>query len=345
MKTKPYLQMRKDLPGRPEVRQLSRVLNLPRVAIIGALYLVWRWADEQLGADSDRVEWTTAEDLDREADIPGFAAALVSVGWLVVGDSWVEFPGYNAGPGSAARWALSKRSRTEAARESKALKAQAGAVADFTAAVLDGAAQTLADSVTDSVTGVVTDSVTGVVTGGELEQELKEIKTPLSPLEGDQKTLSLPKLPGKPKPDRETRKAQRFFALERIGREAGLEGPVFGLWSDFCAHCRDLGRLPSEQSGRAVSGDLARLPEAVALRLLRGWISGGRWTPGPELAAAVEKEAGGGIGEKPPPVPQGGRVPWRDPGGRGWVSRDAVGLLWWDPGRRSWCRVRETAGV
>lgn len=71
-----------DLPHKPEVLQMSRELERERVAVLGALLLTWCWAD--LNTTDGFIPGVTAADIDRVAEMPGLAAALVQCGWLSI---------------------------------------------------------------------------------------------------------------------------------------------------------------------------------------------------------------------------------------------------------------------
>lgn len=66
-------------PDKPEVHALALELKIPRAEVLGCLFLVWRWFDQQTEDGQARV---TLETLDVYTARPGFAAAMAKVGWL-----------------------------------------------------------------------------------------------------------------------------------------------------------------------------------------------------------------------------------------------------------------------
>lgn len=68
------------LPQKPEVIRIGRTLGIPSEAVCGWLIKFWGW----VGANSvdGVVDGVVDADVDMVMPLPGFAAALVAVGWL-----------------------------------------------------------------------------------------------------------------------------------------------------------------------------------------------------------------------------------------------------------------------
>jgi hypothetical protein len=74
-----WIKMRHDLIDAPEVRRIGKALGLDRDQVYGKLFRLWSWADRH---GMNGVIDAEADDVDEQVGHPGFAATLVSVGWL-----------------------------------------------------------------------------------------------------------------------------------------------------------------------------------------------------------------------------------------------------------------------
>lgn len=81
-----WIKMRHDLIDAPEVRRIARACGLDRDQVYGKLFRLWSWADRH--GHNGRID-ADQEDVDEQVGHPGFAATLVSVGWLEIGDGIV----------------------------------------------------------------------------------------------------------------------------------------------------------------------------------------------------------------------------------------------------------------
>jgi len=75
-----WIKMRTDLAEDPAVIGIAGALDLDEDTVVGKLHRFWSWADRQT-VDGNAPSVTHAW-LDRYSGVTGFAAALVSVGWL-----------------------------------------------------------------------------------------------------------------------------------------------------------------------------------------------------------------------------------------------------------------------
>jgi hypothetical protein len=124
-----WIKMRCNLWTHPKVLTLASALertdcgqNAPQcgalVRAIGALHGAWSVADQH--ADDDGRIDMTAESLDSVVYTPGFCRAMESIGWLTIGDGWLQFVNYQEHNGATA-----KRRATEAKRKSSVRKTSA----------------------------------------------------------------------------------------------------------------------------------------------------------------------------------------------------------------------------
>lgn len=85
-----WIKMRASLWTDPRVIRLARVTRVKRSSVTGALYRLWSLSDTH--TTDGRLEGYTADDIDADVEIPGFAEALADphVDWLELGDDFVQ---------------------------------------------------------------------------------------------------------------------------------------------------------------------------------------------------------------------------------------------------------------
>ncbi len=121
-----WIKLRKKLWNHPTVQQIACALSagtdLPpsalRAQVVGGLFRVWCLADDY--STDGTLPGYTVETVDEETGVRGFAAALVSTGWLEVSAEGVTVPRFTEHNTASAR--LRDQRRVRAARA--ALKAQ-----------------------------------------------------------------------------------------------------------------------------------------------------------------------------------------------------------------------------
>lgn len=96
-----WIKMRTDLPDDPAVISMSSRLRLCEDTIVGKLHRLWSWADRHT-ADG-RVPGIGAPWVDKFVGAKGFASAMESVGWLLCGDGYIEFPAFDNHNGESAK--------------------------------------------------------------------------------------------------------------------------------------------------------------------------------------------------------------------------------------------------
>jgi hypothetical protein len=110
-----WLQWKKGLTNKREVRFIASTLERPRQEIAGRLMELWEWVDDQVSdADIDandnasfRIGPKPLAHIDDIAGIVGFGTAMLSAGWLRIrnapaGDI-VEFPNFARHNGKSAK--------------------------------------------------------------------------------------------------------------------------------------------------------------------------------------------------------------------------------------------------
>jgi hypothetical protein len=79
-----WIKIRSDLPDEDEVLGIAHKLNIDPDLVVGKLVRFWAWVDKV--SPNGRLRWATCVDIDRRLNCPGFAEALVFVGWLEIAD-------------------------------------------------------------------------------------------------------------------------------------------------------------------------------------------------------------------------------------------------------------------
>ena len=133
---KPWIKMRTDLWDDPRVSALCDALATDEAHIIGALYRLWSMADAH-STDGELIG-LTANAVDRKCGLPGFAAALESVGWLATGDAGVTIPDFGIHNGQSAKSRAQTCLRQQARRKKQTGEADVSRTQRDTSASLRG---------------------------------------------------------------------------------------------------------------------------------------------------------------------------------------------------------------
>jgi len=112
-----WIKFRKSLIRDGRVRIVSRKCHAKTVTVIGALVTLWSLADEYADEDGVLLGYT-AEDLDAEVAVEGFAAALPAE-WLDTTGEFLKLPDYQQHNGTTAkaRAQAADRKRRERSRQ------------------------------------------------------------------------------------------------------------------------------------------------------------------------------------------------------------------------------------
>lgn len=84
-----WIKLRHDIFDAPEMRRLARATGLDQDQVLGKLARFWSWADRH--GVNGRLD-VELEDVDDQVGQVGFAAALVSVGWLSTQEGGIVIP-------------------------------------------------------------------------------------------------------------------------------------------------------------------------------------------------------------------------------------------------------------
>lgn len=106
-----WIKMRSDLHDDPSVFRLAAMLNMDRYAIVGRLHSFWAWADKH--AVDGHVDGATTQLVDVVVSHPGFADALLVVGWLFWDDKGIAIPKFQRHNGKTAKERALKNQRQD----------------------------------------------------------------------------------------------------------------------------------------------------------------------------------------------------------------------------------------
>ena len=96
-----WIKVEHALPDKPECIRVAAHLGIDQDAVTGKLVRLWIWADQQ--TIDGNAPGVTSAFIDRLTNCPGFAAALVSVGWLEDRNGRLKLPNFDRHNGQTAK--------------------------------------------------------------------------------------------------------------------------------------------------------------------------------------------------------------------------------------------------
>lgn len=96
-----WIKMRSNIVEDPAVIGIASALGIDEFSVVGRLHLLWAWADSQ--SRDGHASSVTEKWIDRKVQFAGFAAAMVSAGWLTIEAGGVEFPNFDRHNGETAK--------------------------------------------------------------------------------------------------------------------------------------------------------------------------------------------------------------------------------------------------
>lgn len=96
-----WIKMRGNLWDDPRVARLCDMTEQSEAAIVGGLYWLWATADQH--SETGVMLGLTCRSIDRKTGIAGFAAALISIGWLADHPEGVRIVGFEDHNGTSAK--------------------------------------------------------------------------------------------------------------------------------------------------------------------------------------------------------------------------------------------------
>jgi len=89
-----WIKLEHGILDKPEVMELSELLDVSPYQVVGHLVEFWFWCDRNLSPECPRVKGTK-RGLDRVAGRDGFGDALIQVGWLTFEGGYFSVPNYD----------------------------------------------------------------------------------------------------------------------------------------------------------------------------------------------------------------------------------------------------------
>lgn len=96
-----WLKVEKDTPRKPEILAIAAQLKIHPDEVFGKCFRLWSWADSQTADGA--IRGVTVGLLDDMAGLPGFAQAMLHVGWLLQRSGFLEFPRFDRHMGENAK--------------------------------------------------------------------------------------------------------------------------------------------------------------------------------------------------------------------------------------------------
>lgn len=96
-----WLKIESHTPDKPEVSGIADILGIPPCHAFGALFVIWRWFDQQ--TVDGNAPYVTKTTVDRISGVPGFANAMEKVGWLDASDGSLRLPNFHRHNGETAK--------------------------------------------------------------------------------------------------------------------------------------------------------------------------------------------------------------------------------------------------
>lgn len=118
-----WIKFEKNTSNKAEVFRMADKLNADPDAIVGKLLRVWAWLDDNI-TQGDSITGTRSL-IDRLVNLPGFADAMICVGWLQVEGDELRFSNYERHNGET-----SKKRALTAKRNGKLRHSRHGSVAE-----------------------------------------------------------------------------------------------------------------------------------------------------------------------------------------------------------------------
>ncbi|MCA6954680.1 DnaT-like ssDNA-binding domain-containing protein [Pectobacterium polaris] len=113
-----WIKMRTDLHTHPKVVRIASALNADRLRVIGALHASWCLFD--VHSVDGVLDGYSSKTLDDMIGFPGFADAMITVGWLECADSSLCMPRFFEHNGQSAKRRAQEADRKRNARKSSA---------------------------------------------------------------------------------------------------------------------------------------------------------------------------------------------------------------------------------
>lgn len=116
-----WIKMRIDIGTSPKVVRIASALSADRLRVVGGLHAVWCLFDAH--SEDGKLDGYTPDALDELIGFSGFAAAMISVGWLEDGGEFLAVPRFGDHNGQSAKRRAMETERKRTSRKMSALDA------------------------------------------------------------------------------------------------------------------------------------------------------------------------------------------------------------------------------
>ena len=124
MSASDWMKMRTNLWDDPRVGRIADETDAGEAAVIGALYWLWATADEH-SVDGLLADMTLRQ-IDRKTGVPGFAAAIAGIGWIVEATEGVQIVRFDEHNGKSAKRRAAESVRKMSARNADKEQTEGG---------------------------------------------------------------------------------------------------------------------------------------------------------------------------------------------------------------------------
>jgi hypothetical protein len=112
-----WIKLDHDLWQKPEVVEMSALLDIPICHVVGCLSMVWAWADKH--TENGHVSVTLLSHLGHTVGVTGFIEAMQKVGWIVPSEGGFSLPNFERHNGEGAKIRLKNAERQAKSRLSR----------------------------------------------------------------------------------------------------------------------------------------------------------------------------------------------------------------------------------
>lgn len=117
-----WIKIECSLPRKREVRVIARRLGVEEDLVLGKLVRFWSWVREN--SDDGVIPLYTAEDIDYEVQMEGFADAMAEAGWLELASAAATVPKYDRHNSAKARSRAANATRMRQKRKDSGGKSE-----------------------------------------------------------------------------------------------------------------------------------------------------------------------------------------------------------------------------
>ncbi len=123
-----WIKMRTELRTHPKVVRMSSATGSDKLRVVGGLHSTWCLFD--VHSTDGKLEGYSPADIDEHLGFPGFAAAMIAVGWLAFDEKGLQMPDFESHNGSSAKRRAEDSARKASERRRQSVRKVSGTDAD-----------------------------------------------------------------------------------------------------------------------------------------------------------------------------------------------------------------------